>query len=179
MTTPEPVKTLSRKHRAFVSEWLKCFNGTLAYMRVYPKSTREAARTSAASLLTIPNIAAAIEAGLNELHMSAEEALKLQADIARGDMAEVMPGGVFDMDEAKRSGLSKLIKKVKTRRNLTGEDIVEITEVELYDAQAAIRDVLKVHGRFAPVKVDLTSKGEKIKGYVGVQPDDWDDQPSE
>lgn len=40
------------------------------------------------------------------------------------------------------------------------------------DALKAIRDVL---GLDEPEKKDITSGGEKLKGYIGISPDDWQD----
>lgn len=77
---------VNRKHMRFVDEYLTCFNGTQAYMRVYPNCTEETARRSASRLLTNEDVKAELEARLAEVHMSADEALKIVADIGRGDM---------------------------------------------------------------------------------------------
>ena len=106
--------------------------------------------------------------------MGVDEALKLTADIARGDIAELMDissvGFNLDMEEAKRRGLTKLIKKVKQKTiTIIGKkedsDDKEITEleVELYDAQAATRDILKLHGKFTE-KIDISNTDGTLKG---------------
>lgn len=153
-------KPLSRKHQAFVDQYFLChFNGTEAYMRVYkPKSGRNTARANAADLLANPNISAAIETRLSEVHMSANEALELLANQARGDIGEIMEATTFgynlDMKKAKETGFTKLFKKVK-QKTVTimgkGEDSedteIHTLEVEIYDAQAAIEKILRVHDK--------------------------------
>ena len=166
------LKPLSKKHQAFIDQYFIChFNGTEAYMRVYkPKGGRAVARANASDLLAIPNIAEAIQTRLSEVHMSADEALKLLADQARGDIAEVMEiystGFNLDMQKAKDAGLTKLIHKVRQKTTTIigkneSDDDKEITEleVELYDAQAALRDILKIHGKFID-KRQVSGTGE-------------------
>ena len=108
--------------------------------------------------------------------MSADEALKLTADIARSDIAQLMDvssmGFNLDMSKAKELGLTSLIKKVKQKvtthiaKSESDEDreVIEL-EVELYDKQAAIRDILKVHGKFVD-RTDVTSGGEAVRLVV-------------
>lgn len=164
--------TLSKKHCLFVEEYLKQFNATKAYLTVYPKSSYDSARANSARLLANDNISKEIQARLDEVHMSAEEALKLLADIARGDMARMMDvssmGFNLDMKRAQELGLTKLIKRVKQRTTTfiakkESEEDREVTEleVELYDALGAIRDVLKVHGKFTD-RVDVMTGGESL-----------------
>jgi phage terminase small subunit len=166
-------KSLSKKHQAFIDEYLRIWNGTRAYMRVYPKCSYASARTLAGELLAKIDISEAITERMNEAHMSADEALALLADQARGDMAQLMDitsmGFNMDMEKAKDAGLTKLIKKVKQKTTTfiakkESEEDREVTEleVELYDAQAAIDKILRVHGKYND-KVDVTSAGEKIE----------------
>lgn len=156
----DELKPLSKKHQAFVNQYFLChFNGTEAYMRVYnPKGGRPSARVMAAELLAIPNISAAVETRLAEVHMSANEALELLADMARGDIGEIMEpttfGYNFDMKKAKDTGFTKLLKKVK-QKTVTimgkGEEAVDTEihtiEIELYDAQSALEKILRVHDK--------------------------------
>jgi phage terminase small subunit len=170
----------SRKQRAFVEEYLTCWNAAEAARRVgYSEKT---ARQIGNKLLTKVDISEAIQSRLAEVHMSADEALKLLADIARGDMGEIMDvtsmGFNLDMQEAKRKGLTKLIKKIKQTtttkigRKQDDDDEERTTlEVELYAADAAIRDVLKVHGKFVD-RTDLTSGGKPIES--GIDDDRYD-----
>lgn len=165
MTEEKP--KLTKAQEVFIDEYLKCFNGTEAYSRAYPSAKRTSARASAADLLANPNISEAIQARLNEVHMSADEALKLMADIARGDIGHFVNdyGGV-DILKARERGLTKLIKKVKTKTiTINGKDQdkeVIVEEIELYPADSALRDILKIHGKFTD-KVDLTSGGAPLE----------------
>jgi phage terminase small subunit len=176
-------KPLSRKHLRFIDEYLKTFNGTRAYMVVYPKAKYDSAGVLSANLLGDIRIKAEVDRRLAEVHMSADEALKLLAEQARGDIGEVMDvystGFNLDMQKAKELGLTKLIKKVRQKTTTIigkkqSDDDKEITEleVELYDSQAAIDKILKVHGKYTNT-IDLTSGGKAIKGYEVVSPDDW------
>ena len=168
MTEPEEEQKpkLNKAQEVFVSEYLVCFNATEAYSRAYPKAKRTTAGANGHELLKKTEIQEAIQARLTEVHMSADEALKLTADIARGDVGEFINdfGGVT-MDEVRKAGKTRLIKKWKTKTvtiNGKSEDKeVHTEEIELYDAQAALRDILKVHGRFIE-RQDITSNGKEI-----------------
>ena len=153
MTDPKP---LNKAQQVFVSEYLKLFNATEAYLVAYPKSKRDSARANAARLIAEDSVKAEIEARLAEIHMSADEALKLMADIARGDIGDVIDNfGSVDMVEARKKGKTKLIKRLKQRtitkigknKSDPDEEIHE-TEVEFYPADSAIRDILKIHGKY-------------------------------
>lgn len=160
----------TKAQEVFISEYLQCFNGTEAYSRAYPKAKRTSARANAADLLAKTDIQEVIQARLNEVHMSADEALKLTADIARGDVTEfITQFGNIDIDLLKQSGKGRLIKKIKQKtvtkigKGEKDEDVEILdTEIELYDAQSALRDILKIHGRFTE-KVDVTSGGEPLE----------------
>lgn len=171
MSVPE-LKPLSKKHKRVLDEYLVCFNQTRAYMKVYPKASYDSARSLSSDLFANANFSAHVVARLEEAHMSADEALKLQADIARGDIAQLMDvnsmGFNLDMKKAVELGLTGLIKKVKQKTTTyiakkESEDDREVTEleIELYDKQAAIRDVLKITGRFVE-HVDHTTGGKEL-----------------
>jgi len=169
----EELKPLSRKHQKVLDEYLLGFNQWKAYKKAYPKITDESARSLSSKLFADVNFLDHLKARLNEVHMSADEALKLTADIARGDIAQLMDvssvGFSLDMSKAKELGLTGLIKKVKQKtvthiaKSESDEDreVVEL-EVELYDKQVALRDILKITGKFVD-RVDMTSNGETLK----------------
>lgn len=157
---------LNRKQTLFVDYYLQSFNASDAARKAgYSEKT---AYSIGHELLRKPDISAAIQAKLQEVHMSADEALKLTADIARGDIAQLMDvssmGFNLDMSKAKELGLTGLIKKVKQRvithiaKSESDEDreVIDL-EVELYDKQAALRDILKVHGKFVE-KMEVSGK---------------------
>ena len=167
-------KQLTRKQQAFIDAYLVCFNGAEAARRA--GYTPKNARDTASDLLANPDISRQIDARMAEVHMSADEALKLTADIARGDVASLMEitsvGGNLDLRKAQELGLTKLIKKFKqrttTRMSKTdeGEDTeTHDIEIELYNAQDALRDILKIHGKFID-RTDLTSNGETIAPVI-------------
>ena len=154
---------MNKKQALFVDYYLQSFNASDAARKAgYSEKT---AYSIGHELLRKPEVSEAIQARLSDVHMSADEALKLLADIARGDMAQMMDissvGFSIDMSRAKELGLTRLIKKVKQKtvthlaKNESDEDreVIDL-EVELYDALGAIRDILKVHGKFVD-KVEL------------------------
>lgn len=158
----EENKKLTRKQQVFIDEYLKCFNASEAARRA--GYSEKSARFTGSDLLADGNISQQIQARLNEVHMSADEALKLTADIARGDMTEFLtPFGAIDLEKIRESGKGRLIKKIK-QRTITkigkneneGDTETHDTEIEFYDAQAAIRDILKILGRFTD-RLDLSN----------------------
>ena len=105
-----------------------------------------------------PEISEQIQSRLAEVHMSADEAIKLQSDIARGDIGDLIDdNGLLDLRTARIRGMTKLIKKIKqktiTRIGKTdNDDDVEITEIEfeMYSADAAQERILKVREKLKP-----------------------------
>lgn len=176
----EELKPLNRKQQKVLDEYLVSFNQWRAYKTAYPNVTDESARTLSSKLFADVHFSAHLTARLNEVHMSADEALKRLADMARGDVTEfITPFGAVDLDAMKQAGKGHLIKKIKQRtitkigKNETdGDSETHDTEIELYPADSALRDVLKMHGKYKDT-IDITSGGEKIKGYIGWTPDNW------
>lgn len=196
LESDEELEPLSRKHQRFVDEYfLANFNGTEAYMRVYnPKGGRSSARVMAAELLAKPNISAAIETRLAEVHMSADEALKLLAEHARGDLADFMDltANGFNISllvkdesgELQTKANTRVIKKIKQKTTTIigkkeSDDDKEIheTEIELYDAQSALEKILRVHGKFKDP--GTAANPFVIKGYSIVSPNDWNKDDSD
>jgi len=101
----EDTKKLNRAQEVFISEYLLCFNATEAYSRAYPKAKRTSAGANGHELLKNPEISNRIQERLSEVHMGADEALKLLADMARGDLTEFMTSfGAIDLDAIKAAG---------------------------------------------------------------------------
>jgi len=69
----------------------------------------------------------------------------------------------LDVEKAKAAGKLHLIRKYRM-----GKDGLSF---ELYDAQGALVDILKIHGRYIDRK-DLTSGGQPLKAYVGIDVDE-------
>lgn len=157
------------KQRAFIANYLRCFNATDAAKRAgYSART---ANEQGSRLLANASIRAEIDRILNERMMGAQEVLDRMSDIGRADVADLMAvsdrGFSLDMSAAKALGLTKLIKRVKQKTTIYhekgGDDREEtILEVELYDAQSALVTMGKQHGLFT-TKVelrDLTAKND-------------------
>ena len=161
------------KHKAFADKYLLYMNGVKAYQEVYPKASYDSACVNASKLIRNAKVSAYIEQKLIENQMSAEEALALLADIARGDLGEFMDissvGFNLDLlDEDGNKKNTRLIKKIKQKittfisKKESDEDReVTETEIELYPADGAIRDVLKIHGKFID-RHDITTDGKAI-----------------
>ncbi len=152
MTDEKP--KLSKADEVFVSEYLLSFNATLAYKKAHPSAKDTTAASNGWKLLRKTEIREAIQSRLDEVHMSADEALKLLSDIARGDVGDFVNdfGGV-DILKARERGLTRLIKKVRTKTiTINGKDedkeIVD-EEIELYPADAALDKILKVHKKYS------------------------------
>lgn len=174
----EKEKKLTRKQEVFISEYLRCFNGAEAARRAgYSEAS---ARKTASLLLADADINRQIQTRIAEIHMSADEALKLTADIARGDIGDLIDdNGLLDLRTARTKDMTKLIKKIK-QKTITRigksdtDDDVEITEIEfeMYPSDAAQERILKINGKLkgdAPV-INV------LKGYIGISPEDWDKQ---
>lgn len=137
-------------------------NQTRAYLSVHPHTPYDSARTLSSMAFARINIRAEIRRRLTEGAMSAEEAVYRLGEMARAShhpFIKVDEDGFvyfnFADPEAKRYLF--LIKKIKTKRERrvegNGEDAEEWegewVEVELHDAHAATRDILKLHGKFS------------------------------
>lgn len=174
-------KKLTHKQQVFIDEYLLSFNATEAAKKAgYSEKTAHAIGWEN---LRKPEIIDVIQSRLAEVHMSADEAIKLLSDMARGDIAKIMDvqsmGFSLDMQKAQELGLTKLIKKVKQKTTTyiakkESDEDREVTEleVELYDSQAAIDKILKIHGKYTD-RLDVTSGGRAIAPRIEIiMPDD-------
>ncbi len=178
----EQPKKLTNKQKHFIEEYLVDFNATQAAIRSgYSKKT---AGVIGCQNLTKLNISAEISKRIAEKSMSAEEVIIRLADMARGDLADLMEittsGFTFRLMEKDESGnliinpKTKLIKKIKQKvttylsKKDDGEDreIID-TELELYSAQEALALLGKHHKLFTD-NVDLLSGGKQINFDLGL-----------
>ena len=148
---------LTARRQAFVDEYLKCWNASeAARVAGYAAPGVEGHR-----LLKIAEISEEIQRRVTERAMSADEVLVRLAEQARGSMAdfvEVVPGvntPFLRLDKAHAAGKFGLVKKLK----YTTDGGVEF---ELYDAQAALVQLGKVHKLFTD-KQDVTIEGEALR----------------
>lgn len=149
---------LTGKQAAFVEEYLIDFNATQAALRSgYSEKT---AYSIGARLLKNVEVAEAISQRIGETAMTADEVLSRLADHARGSLADFVTvtddGPTFDFAKAERLGKMHLIKKLRTKKRMykegKGDDAIPVTvietDLELYDAQAALQLIGKHHSLF-------------------------------
>lgn len=132
---------MNDKQAAFVNEYLLDFNATQAALRAgYSEKT---AYSIGWENLKKPEIAKRIQERLAEKTMTADEVLVRLSEQARASFKDfiVIEGEYswrFDMEKIQASG--HLVKSISTSKNGV--------RIELYDAQAALRDIGKHHGLF-------------------------------
>jgi phage terminase small subunit len=165
---------LTDRQEMFVNMYFECgLNATAAAKQAgYSEKT---ARQQGSRLLSDVDIAAHIRARMDKEAMSANEVLHRLAMIARGDFGELVDdNGNPSIKDAKGTGRSQLIKRIKQRSVTTEQSDIAETEVEILDSLKALELLGKAHGIFTD-KTDITSGGKPIKGYALVSPDDWKD----
>lgn len=149
---------ITRKRQVFIDNYLQCLNATEAAKRAgYSERT---AYSQGGRLLKNVEILTEIERRLREKHVSSDEALSLLGDMARGDIGDFMDitsvGFMLNLlDENNERKNTRLIRKIKQKtttflaKNESDEDReINETEIELYDAQAAIDKILRVAGKY-------------------------------
>lgn len=135
------------KEKVWLSHYYKCFNATeAARLANFKWPNKIGPRLK-------DKFADEIKQHFDELQMSADEAMIRLADMARSDIAaftEIESPADLRADEYK--GKTHVIKKFKKQTVYTKSgDTIVTTELELYDAQAGLVNVLKVHGRFKDI----------------------------
>lgn len=146
------------KQQAFINEYLKCWNATEAALRAgYSKRT---ARSIGHENLTKPDIAKEISKRIEEMVMSADEALASLSDIARGDLSDFFDIAgklpIINFEKAAHANALGLLKKIKFK---DGE-----ISFELYDKQRALETVAKHHGLLAQkVNIDINIMVEVVE----------------
>jgi phage terminase small subunit len=128
---------LSAKQSAFVEEYLRCWNATDAYQAIYPKSSRDGARASAARLLANVSIAEEIQRRVDERAMSANEVLDRLAEQARAAYSAYLTVDGVDLQRMVDDGKAHLIKGIK--------DTQYGRVIEFHDAQTALVTIGKHH----------------------------------
>ena len=146
---------LTPKQRAFVEEYLRCWNASEAARRVgYAPCS---ARVRAHRLMANPAVAALIQERIAELAMGADEVLVRLAEQARAmQMKYLQSDGTVDLAKLLEDGKAHLIKGTKwdQRGSLV---------IEFHDTQRALELIGKHHRLFndnLAMSVDLTKLTE-------------------
>jgi phage terminase small subunit len=134
---------VTNKQRAFIDNYLMCWNATEAARRAGYKYPNVQGSQNLVKL----SIKAEIERRISEQTMSADEVLSRLADQARGDLANF--ADVESIKDLPENNQSHVVKKVKTTHRKFKDDSESITfEIELHDSQAALVHIGKHHGLF-------------------------------
>ena len=161
---------LNDRQRVFIAEYTRDFNATRAAKAAgYSDKT---AYSIGQRLLKEVEISEAIRARVEELTMPLDEVKLRLADIARGDIADLLEISPTTyslklMVDGEINPKTKLIKKIKQKittilgKSESAEDreIVE-TEIELYSAHDALRDIGKMYAAFT----DKTENSLNVNG---------------
>lgn len=136
--------TLTDKQAAFIEHYLVDFNATKAALSAgYSEKT---AHSIGHENLRKPEIVEHIQKRLNDLKMTADEALSLLANQARSSIADYIEidekDGTFNINfkELKPEQL-RAIKSVGIKKTKDGTSY----QFELYDAQSAIKEIIRLH----------------------------------
>lgn len=178
-TDPSNKIKITPKEESFIVAYFEeNQNATRAYMKCYPAAQYNGARASASQLLAKPNIRAEITKRLSEKAISVDEALARLGDMARATHLPFIKidndGFVyFDFSQPGASEHMYLIKKIKTKRERRLDSDKkewegEWVEVELHDSLSAIRDALRIHGKFVDQTRDLSQIDDFIINNIGL-----------
>lgn len=166
MTNDLPVvTTLTKRQQLFRDYYLASFNATDAARQAGYKHPNQ----QGPELLKQPHIAAAIDARLGEVAMSANEVLARLTEQARSDIGEFLDfSGNLDLKRMKDSGMTRLVKKLNTSKASGttpkgGDWERETVTLELHDAQAALTTLARYHGLLG------AKGGEDDPVYIGVK----------
>lgn len=180
---PEELPKLNKRHQLWLDEYFLCgLNQTEAarraeYSQPHVAGSRIAKRA---------DVKAHIKARLKESAMSSEEVLYRLTRHASGSIGDVLEWRegdepVISLNAARDAGVLDLVKKVKVVTVHKGEDGTEVlkTTVELYDAQAALDKLGKVHGLFKQKVEHSGDVGLKHQGLIGIAEVNLDDLSDE
>lgn len=168
------MSSLTGKQKNFVNEYLTDFNATRAAQRAGYGGDDNALAAAASRLLRNVKVANKIRERLANSVMRTDEALSLLGKQARFDPGPFIvideKGAGLDLQALKDSGLTGAIKSITP----TASGV----KVEFESRQGAIDKILRAAGAYQD-KVDVTSGGKPIKGYVTFSPDDWEEDGSD
>lgn len=163
------MQVISLKHRTFVDYYFFAKGNVERAAEMAGITGRTAHR-----IIARPEVKALIEERQAELSAvvmaSTTEVVGILMRQARGDIADIMPNEPL-LQEAKKNGLSRLIKKIKIKETVKlgesadGEEAEQLIErnieLEMYSAQAASQTLVKVYG--------LDSQDELERGRTAIK----------
>lgn len=172
-------KKLTEKERLFCLYYCERYNATQSAIRAgySPKTAREIGYEN----LTKPHIRKEVdrlkenfddlvaEMGITKAGIVAEHAKIAWANIAAFHNTWMERKAFEDLPEESKAAIAKIDSKEEPKQivlnNGTTKTIkMQYVKIELYDKQKALEAIAKIMGWNAADKVDLTSKGEKLKG---------------
>lgn len=138
---------LSPKQQLFVEYYLRHFNATRAAKEAgYSEKT---AYSIGHENLKKPEIADTIRTRMTEAAMETNEVLYHLAQIARGDLGDVLDkNGNVSIEAAREQGKTNLIKKVRSRAITTENSDISEAEAEAYDRLKALELIGRAHALF-------------------------------
>lgn len=171
-TDTTPQDDLIIKHELFIDAYLRCLNGTQAYMEVYPESSYDAASVSAHRLLRNDKIKAELERRFKASTMGKFEVLERLRAIAHANLfpfVRIEQDGtvLFNFSDPAAKHHFHLIKKVKSKKSeqIKGDMMLsdQWIEVELHDALRALELIGKYHALFTEKVVQTEKKIIKVR----------------
>lgn len=173
---------LSDDEARFVEEYLIDRNGTSAYCRTYPESSRANAASAAHYLLKKPKVQAAIRSGTKDLErmtrVSAAKVIQHAATIAFLDLGELFDLSVNDFKPKAPREVPIDIRRalqgaVVTRKKLKTDDDedyeTERIEYKLPDKNAALEKLFKnlgLYNELSPLEVLLAALPPDVAATV-------------
>lgn len=145
-------------------------NGTRAWMETHPDSQYDSASVSFTRWLGKAKIAPVIEHIRKQLAMDVFEAVARMGAIARGNIGNFLKRGAdgfmyLDLSNPEALNNMHLVEQIETKRERRivgyGEEAEEFegewVKVKLYSSPAALRDILKMHGKLT-TRMEVTGK---------------------
>ena len=137
--------TLTVKQRSFIDHYIATLNGTEAAKRAGYKGSYSVMGVVAFDNLRKPKLRKIIDQRLEEAGITDPEIIARLSEHARGDLGDALEiDGSYtriSLDKLKRAGKTRLLKKFKQGK--------QGSEIEFYDAQAALVHLAKLKGLMA------------------------------
>lgn len=142
---------ISKTDKKIIDNYFKNgFNQVRAYLTEHPDTKYDTARMLSSRLFAKDNVKAVVNKRFAESTMEADEALGRLGDIARADLSEFTDEkGNFDLQKLKEAGLGFMYKGTKLVVDKEGNEHLSI---ELQDPYDALKNILKIHGKFSVTK---------------------------